>query len=726
MRIDSPIVSGSFRMSGSGVVSGSWTVTNGITGSLFGTSSWANNASTASFVLQAVSSSFSTFARNGFPFTGSALITGSLGVTGNTSILGNVDIIGTITTTSILGNLIGSGSGVYSNSVTLEVGGSGSLFLNNPLYNSSIHGGLIGHSGNNTFISLGTGRLTSTGLTIIGTNKGFVDNAVFSQVTNEWYFGGGGGGGVNFQRGFYSPSGNGTTLYFNNVENFSIGSGYPGPGGTFVPFLTFTSGSRNIGAQSFSAADGVINQLTASYAMTASFALNAGGAGSGTSISTGSVTASVTPSQFQVTSGSVTELVVTGTGVTIGSAITDIHRVTGSLSVSGSDVSISGSNSVSLRSGVSFLTLFPDSNGARLSYQNFNNVDTTSDRIRFSLGGTNTHIFHGDSNTIFQTIGSGYFGAPNVSSLLTPSARVEIRGVSATTGNALQVRNSTPTNLYTIQNNGQHIIESPVISLSPSQSAYIISQSVSQSATIGAQVYGLNITSRFQNTTASQTQTAFRLQPTFTGSFSGSNTQNIIADFGAANVGTQFSVNDITSGSIYMVNDVSGLPIIEATSDWTVNMYNFPNRIFRKTGSVIELGIQNNTSSSVNMFADVIINEGLGFIHRTTQASGSTVGAVTSSIWTINFGAISSSVYVSAIVTGFDTGSRDTITGDIKATIRYRAGVASIVGINQSFTNADASVGFGILASSTSGSLQVFGTGSRAYQWGATITTQII
>jgi hypothetical protein len=57
-------------------------------------------------------------------------------------------------------------------------------------------------------------------------------------------------------------------------------------------------------------------------------------------IATGSVTASVTPTQFSVVSGSMTEFLVTGTGVTIGSAITDIHKVTGSLLVTGSNTII--------------------------------------------------------------------------------------------------------------------------------------------------------------------------------------------------------------------------------------------------------------------------------------------------------------------------------------------------------------------------------------------------
>jgi hypothetical protein len=53
-------------------------------------------------------------------------------------------------------------------------------------------------------------------------------------------------------------------------------------------------------------------------------------------IATGSVTASVSPTQFTVSSASVAELTVTGTGVTLGSALTDTHNVTGSLNVTGS------------------------------------------------------------------------------------------------------------------------------------------------------------------------------------------------------------------------------------------------------------------------------------------------------------------------------------------------------------------------------------------------------
>jgi hypothetical protein len=96
----------------------------------------------------------------------------------------------------------------------------------------------------------------------------------------------------------------------------------------------------------------ILNAVSSSFASTASLAPNYlliantssmlspyvlnSQTSSFTILATGSITASVTPTQFQVTSGSSTELTVTGTGVTIGDALTDAHRVTGSLTITGS------------------------------------------------------------------------------------------------------------------------------------------------------------------------------------------------------------------------------------------------------------------------------------------------------------------------------------------------------------------------------------------------------
>jgi hypothetical protein len=172
----------------------------------------------------------------------------------------------------------------------------------------------------------------------------------------------------------------------------------------------------------------------------------------------------------------------------------------------------------------------------------------------------------------------------------TDSARLLARGSGATSATTtFLLQNSTPTNLMTVLDNGQVSFTSPTISLATTQSAFTISQSISASNVVGGQYYGVNITPTFFATTSSQTETALRVAATFTGSAAATAGTNIIADFGATSAGSQFTVTDVTSGSIYMVNDVSGLPIIEATSDWTVNMYNFPNLIFQKTGSQVNI-----------------------------------------------------------------------------------------------------------------------------------------
>jgi len=84
------IPTGSFNVTGSSIMSGSLNVTGGITGSLFGTSSYAL---TASYLEGYV---------DPFPYTGSAEITGSLGVTGSLIVSGSSTVVGD---TNIDGNL---------------------------------------------------------------------------------------------------------------------------------------------------------------------------------------------------------------------------------------------------------------------------------------------------------------------------------------------------------------------------------------------------------------------------------------------------------------------------------------------------------------------------------------------------------------------------------------------------------------------------------------------
>jgi len=69
-------------VNGNTIITGSLTVTGGITGSLLGTASYAT---------QALSASWAPGGGSTFPYTGSALITGSLGITGSLDVSGSLD-----------------------------------------------------------------------------------------------------------------------------------------------------------------------------------------------------------------------------------------------------------------------------------------------------------------------------------------------------------------------------------------------------------------------------------------------------------------------------------------------------------------------------------------------------------------------------------------------------------------------------------------------------------
>jgi hypothetical protein len=202
-------------------------------------------------------------------------------------------------------------------------------------------------------------------------------------------------------------------------------------------------------------------------------------------------------------------------------------------------------------------------------------------------------------------------------------ARLHIRGTGATSATtAFLLQNATPTTLMTVLDNGQFIYTTPTMSLAASQSVYTISPIISASNIIGGQYYGVNITPTFWQTTASQIETAFRVAATFTQSSAAATSgSNIIADFGATSVGSQLTITDVTSGSIYMVNDVSGLPIIEATSDWTVNMYNFPNIVFQKTGSNV------NITGSLRVTGSLVMSPTSSFVFPLSQSASPLIGS---------------------------------------------------------------------------------------------------
>jgi hypothetical protein len=117
-------------------------VTNGITGSLEGTASYATNALTASYALSSPGGA-------AFPFTGSAVITGSLKVIGDSVMTGSLILSGSANPElTVVGNTILTGS-VQGNINALSISSNtASLNLDNGNFFT-----LQLVSGSNTFIN---------------------------------------------------------------------------------------------------------------------------------------------------------------------------------------------------------------------------------------------------------------------------------------------------------------------------------------------------------------------------------------------------------------------------------------------------------------------------------------------------------------------------------------------------------------------------------------------
>ena len=111
--VDTLILTGSMIVTGSSVITGSLNVTQGITGSLFGTSSWALNTATASYVNPLVQN---------VVITGSLNISGALNIIGNQTTIGNRYLTGSWNVTgssNLTGNTVLSGSINISGNTTL-------------------------------------------------------------------------------------------------------------------------------------------------------------------------------------------------------------------------------------------------------------------------------------------------------------------------------------------------------------------------------------------------------------------------------------------------------------------------------------------------------------------------------------------------------------------------------------------------------------------------------
>jgi hypothetical protein len=258
------LITDTHTVTGSISISGSVTATN-FTGSLFGTSSWAQNAVTASYALTASLATNVVGAANRILFNNATnTTTGSNNLTFDGSTL---NVIGAITTT-------GSNAKITAGTVGGDEGGE--LLLGKPETNTTLTG-----SGVTIDIFQNRLRFFEQG----GNARGY-----FIDIT-------GGGAGVSTNLvggGSGTPGGSNTQIQYNNAGAF---------GG--VSTLTFDGTTlRATGSFTGSFTGSLLG--TASFATTASFALNAGGGG-GTSAKAGSGSAASfggTPRTASITFGS--------------------------------------------------------------------------------------------------------------------------------------------------------------------------------------------------------------------------------------------------------------------------------------------------------------------------------------------------------------------------------------------------------------------------------------
>lgn len=255
------------------------------------------------------------------------------------------------------------------------------------------------------------------------------------------------------------------------------------------------------------------------------------------------------------------------------------------------------------------------------------------------------------------------------------------------------------------------------------------SQSLVQPVTQGVSLSSIDFSPVFTNSTSSQTQIAVKINPTFTGSYSGSETSNIIADFGSVGTGTQLRVTDVTTGSIYTVNDYSGLPILEATSDTGFKIYSFPHTVLYKSESILTLGSSTYSGSRVQVSSQFTIDQGFGHTYSTVQTSGSTTAiGYTASLYSIGTTTFPKYGSITALITGFGQTTGESATMELRGSFKWSAGGTLTTAANSlKFITSDATgLDLNITPSASLLLLTVTGSQTEEYKWHTTITTQII
>jgi hypothetical protein len=544
-------------------------------------------------------------ARNGIIALNDTTISGSLSVTNNIS-GGSV----------LAGNYLASGNTTIS--IPFDTGGSKAYFNA-----SSISGPALSLVAD----SLGRGiRISAAADT---TNVG-----VFDISTTRMTIG--------------SNTATPVAFFYNAAEVMRITDSKVGINKTTPNAALDISGSLLVSG-SISVSGSVINNLTASYAASASYIQASGVVGLNLSqIASGSITASVDPAYgFKVNSNTQLSgsVIVTGSLSVSGFSSFTNNASTGVLRVQ--NLSVSGWSSFEIYNSASTLvggfgwgnasaaalasTMYFDVSGNNPFVIRTNN----SERIRF-FGNGNVGINTGATDGGFRLDVNGSTrlnGNTQVTGSLNVSGSVTTTGTI--TAQTLIVQTVSSSIIYS---SGSNIFGNKATDTQQFTGSVLVSGSITVSGSVTNNLtasYALNadaldgINSTQLATTGSN---IFRGTQSITGSLIVSSSTFATAIIGSGSgvftvdgtSGRLFSVDDSLSGSLFSVNTAAGLPVIEAFSDNTVRIGQFGKKALFVSQSRVGFGKETLLNGDIDVSGSVVITGSLA-------VSGSIINNLTAS-----------------------------------------------------------------------------------------------
>jgi hypothetical protein len=637
-------------VSGSAIISGSLIVTNGITGSLLGTASYATNADTlddldsADFVQTNGDQSITgekSFRNTTFFGLGSGA-----GLDGKLTLVDGTNDIKTSLTVDSEGNIIvqdasnvslatiyqnGDGIELASGTFTGNLTGNADTATTASFASTASFVNRLNQSVNINGNSTITGSLTVTNdLIVLGSASfQFISQSTLNIGTNlitvntfspSARFGGlaiiDSGSNPLISASFLYDSVQDEFIFVHRGDNANITSSH---------FLVGPETYNNLGNETYVAANTILKSQGNEHVIGSNIT------DTGTLVGINSNT--IITGSFTIITGSNVELQVLNTGVRLGNISTDIHTVTGSLGVSGSslfngNVIISGSSAPGLLvrgSGSATIATFQASDGAYRAF--FGNtqhvVNTTSggtfsirpnegttnnpgfDFVSFTFGGGSPIMRISSRYTIGTAVNNAQTGLQfanldNIGGNFRYSFLATGYSVTATsgTGGGIQYVDTfaaaagsalyRPLSLtYTINNSGAQTGTTTGIFLNATETAL---NGMAHNL-VDLQTGGI---SRFRITNTGTISTNTRISGSFNTAASGSvltvigsgSAQPIFTVQGSQ--GELFSVTDSLSGSLFSVNDISGLPIMEVFSDNTILMGDYQDPMLLTTRKIAQ------------------------------------------------------------------------------------------------------------------------------------------